>query len=92
MKTESEVEMEKDLAYFLWLAQLLSYITQDELLRDNSTHSGLSNPISITNQENAPQYAHRHSDWCNFSIELPSTQVTLVFVKLTKTIYHIIQV
>jgi hypothetical protein len=43
-----------------WLAphgllSLLSYTTQDHLLRGGTTHSGLGPPPSVINQENAPQ-------------------------------------
>lgn len=47
-----------------------------------TAHCGLSPPTSIIYQENAPR-----SDGGLFSIEIPSSQIALVFVKLTKKNY-----
>lgn len=65
---------------------LFSYTTQDHLSRNSTILSELHPPTSVINQETAPQ-THL---WANlvvalfFSTEIPSSQKTLAWVKLTK--------
>lgn len=57
------------------LFRLLSYVTQDHLPRNSTTHSGVGLLTSITNQEDALQAN-------------PSSQVTLAHIKVTETDQH----
>lgn len=57
------------------LFSLLSYITQDHLLRDGPAHCELGPSISIINQESVPQTCWGQSDGGNLSTEVPSSQV-----------------
>lgn len=69
-------------AWSLRLIQLAFYTAQKHLTGSGTTHSGLCPPTSIINQENGlPGY----SDGSIFSINVPSSQMTLVCVKLTKS-------
>lgn len=70
-----------------WLAphdllSLLSYIIQDHLRRDDTTHSGLA--ILIINQHTTDMPIGQ-SDRGNSSFEVSISQVTSVCVKFTKT-------
>jgi hypothetical protein len=51
---------------------------------DSNAHRWLDSPISIINQENTPKDLFiGQADGGIFSIEVPSSQKTLAFVKLT---------
>lgn len=73
--TESEV-MEGAVYWLVLrgLLSLLSYTTQYHLLRDGTAQSRLDHPTSIINQEN----------YAVFSTEVPSFQMSLVYIKLAK--------
>jgi hypothetical protein len=63
---------------------LLSYTSQNHLAGDGTAHSGLG-PTSNINQKNAPQISLQASLMeAFFSVEVLSSQVTLVCVKLTR--------
>jgi hypothetical protein len=57
----------------LLILSLLSYTAQTHLPRDDAAHSGLGPPTSITNE-----------DLFSDQVEVPSSQVTVGYVQLTK--------
>lgn len=67
----------EDAAYWLFLhglLSLLSYTSQDHMLRGSTAHSELVPPISIINQENDPMdLPVAQSDGGTFSVEVPSS-------------------
>lgn len=75
----------RSLAY--WIAEPVFFnSTQDHLPRSGTINSGLNPPISIINQEIAStDIPTGQSDKSNFLVKGPSSQVTLVFVKMTQT-------
>lgn len=74
-----------------WLAQLPFLQNSVHMHKDSTAYSGLSPPTLITNQENSPHMPTDQSDGSggDSSIEVPSSQVTLAGVKLTKTDQHV---
>lgn len=69
------------------LLSLNPYTTQDHLSRGSATHRGQGPPTPFVNQENASQATclQGQLDGSRFSLEVPSSQITLASVKLTKT-------
>lgn len=68
-----------------WLAQPSSYRTKDHQPRDGTTHRGLGPPIFIINKKMCTHLRRGQSDRGCFSVEAPSSQMTLACVKLTKS-------
>lgn len=69
--------------HFLLLAQLAFLWAQSHLPRDAATHCGLHSPTSISNQQFPNDMPTGQSDEGNSTIAFPSSQVTLVRIKVT---------
>ena len=68
---------------------LPSNTTQDHLPWDGTTHSRQGPPISIINQKKVPTALPAdQSHVSNSSVEVPSSQVTLICVRLKETNQH----
>lgn len=77
-RTWIEIMEECCLVFPHGLLGLLSFTPQDHLLRGSITHNVLYPSTSISSQENAPQrLAYRPLWWGCFSVEVPSSQMTL---------------
>lgn len=74
------------------LLNYLSYSTQVHQLRGGTTRSGLGILISIDSYKKASQTYLQDSYGRKASVEVPSFQVTLACVKLTKINQHIINI
>lgn len=56
-----------------------------ELLGGSLIHSGLGPPITTINLETPPRLALGHSNWGVFSTQALSSQVTLSYIKITRS-------
>lgn len=89
--TEAEAREKHYLLTPQGLLSLLSYIQYCHMLRGGTIHGGLCPSTSIINQKNAPtDLAVGQSNRDNSSSEVPSSQVTLACIQLTKTDQHIV--
>lgn len=69
-----------------WLAQLVFLHICAHHTRSGTAHNGWGLLPSISSQEDAlHRLVHRAIWWKQFSIEIPSTQVTLAYFKLIQT-------
>ena len=95
VRVETEAETTEDYCFLAWFqshTHFFFYISQDHLPRDDTAHSCLGSPISISSQENVTQtyFAHK-SIWQRFFLSwgsiLPSSpSLCEVDKKLTSTV------
>ena len=79
----TEAEPWRDAAY--WLAPQFAYMTQDPLSSGDTTHNGLASSTSITEgRKMAHGLLTGQSDIRLFSVEVPSSQMTMACVKLAQ--------
>lgn len=61
------------------------FLIQDHKTKVGTDHSGLGPPTSVINNKMLQTFLHANMMRDTFSIEVPSSQITVACVKLTKT-------
>lgn len=85
-KLKQEPRRKKAAYWLVYAAHSVFNGSQDNLLRDGTVHNRLGLSTAIINQENIPRHLLTSQfETGSFKIEVPSSQIILVSIKLGKT-------
>lgn len=80
----------RNASYWIFLHGLLSLLfntSHEQVPQGDTAYSRLGSCASIFNQEKCLHRRAYRPSWCIFSVEIPSSQMALAYVKLTKLSY-----